>query len=139
MALVETPLNNSRKPVMTALPESENNGDNEIIFTTISCQSQSRVGVRSQRHGPEGPAQIALAGIPGEYHDNTEIITQIIRHNCTITLHLYTETTKPSPTLSHTEPFANYGIPTKIFILLTCHRAVSAPLPTQHRVCFLDN
>ena len=88
MALVETPLNNSRKPVMMALPESENNGDNEIIFTTISCQCQSRVGVRSQRHGPEDPAQIALAGIPGEYHDNTEIITQIMRHNCTITLHL---------------------------------------------------
>ena len=32
--------------------------------------------------------QIALTGIPGKYHDNTEIITQIIRHNCTITLHL---------------------------------------------------
>ena len=48
MALTETPLNNSRKPVMMALPESENNGDNEIIFTTISCQCQSQGSQKSE-------------------------------------------------------------------------------------------
>ena len=90
MALMKTPLKNSRKLVMMALSESENNGDNGIIFTTISCQCQSRVGVRSQSVETRSrePAQIALTGIPGKHRDNTEIITQIIRHNCTITLHL---------------------------------------------------
>ena len=57
MALTETPLNNSRKPVMMALPESENNGDNEIIFTTISCQCQSQGSqeseTRSRGPGPD--------------------------------------------------------------------------------------
>ena len=49
MALMKTPLKNSRKLVMMAAwHESEYNRDNGIIFMTISCQYQSPVGVRSQ-------------------------------------------------------------------------------------------
>ena len=88
MSLMKTSLNNSRKPVMMAQPESENNGDNEIIFTTISCQCQSQGSQKSETRSRGPRLHYWLVSQAGEYHDNTEIITQIIRHNCTITLHL---------------------------------------------------
>ena len=54
-------------------------------FLSVPVTGESGVRDTVQRARPRLHWLVSQAG---EYHDNTEIITQIIQHNCTITLHL---------------------------------------------------